>query len=150
MFHHISSRLFCLQPLVQFVEPSLRSPSVNASGPPILSNTPCSTHPAAIDNRLPSHQTSATTFRSLVHGNRHHINTKRCRPKYCNKIASLNIEGLTDAKLEELCLHMTNYNIGVLCLQETHKAGCPYYWYRGFLVILLGVNLKHFQTHLPL
>ena len=41
-------------------------------------------------------------------------------------LATWNVEGLTDQKLVELRLHMKETEIGVLCLQETHKPRSDY------------------------
>lgn len=109
-------------------EPSL-NPNVNATTLPILSTTP---------HNPPTPTTAHTMFTtSNLHYNQHR-STTQCRPTKCSRFGSWNIEGLSDVKLEELCIHMKKHKISVLCLQETHKTGCPYYWYNGFLVILSG------------
>ena len=52
-------------------------------------------------------------------------------------IASWNVECLTETKLEELQVHMLRMDIGILCLQETHRHRSDYYTSDyGFLLIL--------------
>ena len=54
-------------------------------------------------------------------------------------VASWNVKGFTDTKLEELQHHMFHNHIGVLCLQETHRTVSEQYITDGgFLVILSG------------
>ena len=55
------------------------------------------------------------------------------------KFASWNIEGLTPEKLVSLQQIMASRNIGVLCLQETHRTGSEYkVTHEGYLLILSG------------
>ena len=55
------------------------------------------------------------------------------------KIATWNVEGLTDSKVEELQIIMEERGIGILCLQETHRAGADYFFTeKGYLLILSG------------
>ena len=55
------------------------------------------------------------------------------------KIATWNIEGLTEEKLVELIRIMEERDIGILCLQETHCAGADYFLRNdGYLVIQSG------------
>ena len=57
----------------------------------------------------------------------------RCR------IGTWNVEGLTDSKIIELQMLMEERDIGVLCIQETHRSGADYFLTsEGFLVILSG------------
>ena len=50
-----------------------------------------------------------------------------------------NVEGLTDAKIVELQLHMQKLGIGILCLQETHRTESTHeVTDDGFLLILSG------------
>ena len=55
------------------------------------------------------------------------------------RIATWNIEGLTEAKLIELTWHMNSMGIDILCIQETHKSESTYeITDDGFLLILSG------------
>ena len=63
-------------------------------------------------------------------------------------ISSWNIEGLTDSKLVELQTIMVQDDIGIICLQETHKSQSGY-WITddGFLVVLSGAaNAEVIET----
>ena len=82
----------------------------------------------------PRAQHASTRFdRDAVRGS-------RLRPVGGNiVIASWNVEGLTDEKQAASELYMTEYNIGVLCIQETHLSNSDY-WVteNGFLILLSG------------
>ena len=131
------------------------SSHVNVTNLPILSTTPCYSQP---NNSYPLPPSTSGTniftsaaqhlpeFRTSNRQHRYFISINRCRPTKFSKIASWNVEGLTDVKLEELCLYMSEHGIAVLCIQETHKLGCPYYDYNGFLVILSGNENKERET----
>ena len=55
------------------------------------------------------------------------------------KVATQNVEGLTDSKEVELVVIMQACGIGVLCIQETHKKeSCVRELCNGFLLILSG------------
>jgi len=55
------------------------------------------------------------------------------------KVATWNVEGLTEAKLVQLQIHMTKRSIDVLCVQETHITKSEYRVLDdGFLLILSG------------
>ena len=64
------------------------------------------------------------------------------------KISSWNIEGLTDSKIIELQNVMMQGNIGIICLQETHKSQSEYWITEdGFLVVLSGAaNAEDTET----
>ena len=56
------------------------------------------------------------------------------------RFGTWNVEGLTDIKIHMLQRIMRQSNIGVLCLQETHRCGSDYWITEdGYLVILSGV-----------
>jgi hypothetical protein len=61
-------------------------------------------------------------------------------PTLCDAlvICTWNVRGLTDLKLYELILHMTTYDIDVLCIQETHISSSAVRYERGYTVILSG------------
>jgi len=51
------------------------------------------------------------------------------------------VEGISlgnPAKLEQVKAHMKEANMGLLCIQETHVPGAPYYNSDGFLIICSG------------
>ena len=55
------------------------------------------------------------------------------------RLATWNVEGLTDIKTYELTSFMYRSSIGILCMQETHITQSPYYTTdEGFLVVLSG------------
>ena len=55
------------------------------------------------------------------------------------KVATQNVEGLTDSKEVELVVIMQACGIGILCIQETHKKeSCVRELCNGFLLILSG------------
>ena len=77
--------------------------------------------------------TSESSFRTSYKCNR------AVRPGFCDQIATWNVEGLlTASKLEQLKLVMLRRRLGIMCLQETHVSGSPYYVSDGFLVVLSG------------
>ena len=51
-----------------------------------------------------------------------------------------NIRGLTDLKLFELIMHMKQYDIDILCIQETHRNDTCIYEELGFVIILSGTG----------
>ncbi|CAE8714752.1 unnamed protein product [Polarella glacialis] len=54
-------------------------------------------------------------------------------------LATWNMEGLTEAKIIELQIHMQRFGIGILCLHETHRTQSAYYvTAEGFLPVLSG------------
>ena len=53
---------------------------------------------------------------------------------------SWNVKGFTDLKLMEILLHMQQYSIEILCLQETHLSNTAGYKEEGYLVILSGAD----------
>ena len=56
-------------------------------------------------------------------------------------ISTWNVEGITDAKLVTLQKYMMDYNIDILCIQETHLPLSDVYTTSfGFLVVLSGGN----------
>ena len=56
-------------------------------------------------------------------------------------LASWNIEGLTESKLMEVQCTMHDRGIGVMCIQETHRANSYHFITEmGFLVILSGTS----------
>lgn len=64
-----------------------------------------------------------------------------CYPLRTKRFATWNVEGMrgdSSIKLQELFLYMTNENIDVLCIQETHLNGAEYYEMDGFMVYLSG------------
>ena len=55
------------------------------------------------------------------------------------QLGTWNVEGLTEQKIIELQNIMDDRDLGVLCMQETHRAGADYFTTdEGFLVILSG------------
>ena len=55
------------------------------------------------------------------------------------RVATWNVEGLTDVKLVQLQTVMERRNIGVLCVQETHRRNSDYFCTEeGYLVVLSG------------
>jgi len=59
----------------------------------------------------------------------------------CSKIGTWNVEGISldnPVKLEQLKKHMENEGLDLLCIQETHVRGAPYFLSDGYLVICSG------------
>ena len=63
-----------------------------------------------------------------------------CRVIREQTFATWNVEGLgaDNCKLSEIFYHMTQHNIAVLAIQETHVKGMHHFYQDGFLVILSG------------
>ena len=62
-------------------------------------------------------------------------------PGSLTKIATWNIEGMhlhSPAKLFQIIQHMYIFEIGILCIQETHICGAQYFHFEGYLVINSG------------
>ena len=58
------------------------------------------------------------------------------------------MEGLTDAKVIEIQLLMERLDIGILCLQETHRKRSDYYiTARGYLLFLSGTDADNQAEH---
>ena len=63
------------------------------------------------------------------------------RPGVCDEVATWNVEGLmTLSKLDQLKAVMLRRGIGLMCLQETHVSGSPYFFSEDYLVILSGAS----------
>eukprot|EP00959_Pyramimonas_sp_CCMP1952_P452809 9467203-Pyramimonas_sp.AAC.1 len=77
------------------------------------------------------------------HGRPYHFEQLQpCRPSDVCSFASWNVEGVgvdTDStKLEQITGIMKQRRIDVMCLQETHVPGAPYFVQGGCLIILSG------------
>ena len=81
---------------------------------------------------LGAHSTSNICIKSLRGG--------RVYPCQRNlSVGSWDVEGYTNSKRIELQRYMEQENIGVLCLQETHKSKSDYYLSdEGYIIILSG------------
>ena len=54
-------------------------------------------------------------------------------------LATWNVEGLTEVKVEQLQLVMARRDIGLLCIQETHRTNSDYFVTdASYLVIFVG------------
>ena len=64
-----------------------------------------------------------------------------CCPRPCNLVATWNVEGCglnNPAKLYQIQAIRAKMGIGIMCVQETHIKGCPYFESDGFLIIYSG------------
>ena len=62
-------------------------------------------------------------------------------------VGTWNVEGLTHAKVVELQFCMRQFNLGVLCLHETHRIESTYdVTPEGFLLILSGTDAGETST----
>ena len=70
---------------------------------------------------------------------------KICSPIENSRIATWNVEGMSSAsstKWEELCSHMRQHEISLMCLQETHLFGAEVLEYKGFNFFMSGESVR--------
>jgi len=84
---------------------------------------------------------TASNFTRTTRDPQRFRNTRKAKPAVVKMIGTWNVEGIsleTPSKLEQIKKHMQDEGMSVLCMQETHVSGAPYYSSEGYLVICSG------------
>ena len=75
---------------------------------------------------------------------------RTCLPLRSTRLATWNVEGLrgdSSVKRYELIHHMREYDIDIVCIQETHLRGAEYFSIEGFTFFLSGGSVDAGRSH---